>query len=71
KVKEMEEQVMNVTKQLEHLNDIYHQVLGRAERAEETLTQREETLRHLEGQLAAEGLLKDARQFERQKVRLY
>eukprot|EP00061_Rhincodon_typus_P012984 g39064.t1 len=67
KVKEMEEQVTNVNKQLEHQSDIYHQVLGRAQRAEEKLTQREEMLRHLQGQLAAEDLLKDACQFNQQK----
>ncbi|XP_059505406.1 coiled-coil domain-containing protein 170-like [Stegostoma tigrinum] len=68
KVKGLEERVMNVNRQLEHQSDIYHQVLARAQRAEERLTEREEMLRHLRGQLAAKDLLKDACQFDRQKL---
>ncbi|XP_067895926.1 coiled-coil domain-containing protein 170-like [Heterodontus francisci] len=67
KVKELEEQITKVNEQLEHQGELYHRMLGRARRAEEKLNEREEALRHLEGQLAAEDLLKGGRQFERQK----
>ncbi|XP_078089270.1 coiled-coil domain-containing protein 170-like [Mustelus asterias] len=71
RVKDLEGQIAQVNKQLEQQSEIYHQTLGRARKAEEKLNEREETLRHLEGQLAAEDLLKGGRQFERQKHRRF
>ncbi|XP_072351227.1 coiled-coil domain-containing protein 170-like [Scyliorhinus torazame] len=67
KMKDLKEQIAKMNEQLEHQSEIYHQTLGRARQAEEMLSEREETLRHLEGQLAAEDLLKGGRQFELKK----
>uniref|UniRef100_UPI00398F1E36 coiled-coil domain-containing protein 170-like n=1 Tax=Pristiophorus japonicus TaxID=55135 RepID=UPI00398F1E36 len=64
---ELEEQIVKLNEQLERRNELYRETLGRSRRAEERLKDQEEALRHLEGQLAAEDLLKGGRQFERQK----
>ncbi|XP_051876224.1 coiled-coil domain-containing protein 170-like [Pristis pectinata] len=66
-VTRLEEEIRKLSGQLESRSKLCREVTDRARRAEERLSHREEALGHLEGQLAAETLLKGGRQFERQR----
>ncbi|XP_072128368.1 coiled-coil domain-containing protein 170-like [Mobula birostris] len=67
KVTRLEEEAMKLNKQVVSQSKLYHEAMRRARRAEEQLSDREEVLSHLEGQLATKSLLKDGHQFERQR----
>ncbi|XP_069771887.1 coiled-coil domain-containing protein 170-like isoform X2 [Narcine bancroftii] len=68
KVARLEEEINKVNDQLESRSKLYHEAVERAHRAEVRLSDCEEAIGHLEGQLAAEDLIKGRRQFERQRV---
>ncbi|XP_072893744.1 coiled-coil domain-containing protein 170-like [Hemitrygon akajei] len=67
KVTSLEEEVTKLNKQVVSQSKLYHEAMRRARRAEEQLSDRDEVLSHLEGQLASKNLLKDGHQFERQR----
>ncbi|XP_078263142.1 coiled-coil domain-containing protein 170-like [Rhinoraja longicauda] len=67
RVARMEEQMSRLNGQLESQCKLQREAMDRARRAEERLSDREEALTHLEGQLTAEQLLKGGRHFERQR----
>ncbi|KAM5129965.1 coiled-coil domain-containing protein 170-like [Mantella aurantiaca] len=56
---ELQQKVNKLTKQLEQQRDLYHEVMAKSYKSEELLQEHQESMKHLQGKLASEEMIKD------------
>ncbi|KAG8449350.1 hypothetical protein GDO86_016122 [Hymenochirus boettgeri] len=70
-IEDLNQKVLQLTKQLEQQRDMYHEALTTSYKAEEMLQENQESLKHLKGKLASEEMIKDGFNMERKKLKTF
>ncbi|KAM4690492.1 coiled-coil domain-containing protein 170-like [Rhinophrynus dorsalis] len=68
---DLQEKVLNLTKQLEQQRDLYHESASKLYKAEESLQEHQHSIKHLKGKLASEEMIKEGFNMERKKLKKF
>ncbi|XP_072284493.1 coiled-coil domain-containing protein 170-like [Pyxicephalus adspersus] len=71
KCEEHQQKINKLSKQLEQQRDLYHEVMAKSYKAEELLHEQQDSMKHLQGKLASEEMIKDGFNTERKRLKKF
>ncbi|XP_068111056.1 coiled-coil domain-containing protein 170-like [Hyperolius riggenbachi] len=68
---ELQEKVNKLSKQFEQQRDLYHEAVTKSYKAEELLQEHQDSVKHLQGKLVSEEMIKDGFNMERKRLKKF